>query len=185
MRPLRHIGATLALTALLAAPAAADEGGRWVDLGPHNGLTACESSPNGLAYAILTPRGTPLAPPGTRKARAEVRVDQQAAALDRGAWQFIPSTWDWVASARGADHLIGKDPRRTTLAQQYRQAEWLRINGGIGHWTCAWSYDNGTGPRYVTGELRTPRRPHRCARNLERRWATPPDVAADICGVRS
>ena len=181
-RTLMHVVAANILVAVLLAPQPAEaHDGRWLDAGPHNGLLSCESSPNARAAAIVTPRGVPLAPAGTRRARAEVRVDQQAAALDRGAWQFIPSTWDWVATERGALHLVGKDPRFTTLATQFRQAEWLRINGGIAHWTCSGRFGDGTGPRYVTAELVTPRRPRRCARNLHRQWGARPAVAASIC----
>lgn len=143
-----------------------EEVGRWVDLGPWNGVADCESSPNSRADAILTDKGVPLAPEGTRKARREIRIDQEGASRDRGAFQFIPSTWDWVARSRGQHHLVGRDPRTTTLATQLRQAEWLRINGGIGHWTCGYRYNDGTPPQYVTAEIRQPSKPVRCTRNL-------------------
>lgn len=167
-----------------APPAAADPEGRWVDFGPWNGVVDCEASPNAGAAAIVTPTGTHLTEPGTRRHAAEVRVDQRAGAADRGAFQFIPSTWDWVAAERGRRHLTGDDPRRKTLATQLRQAEWLRLNGGIGHWTCGYRYGDGTGPRYVTGELRMPAHPGRCTVNLVNIHGIGLRSARSVCGAR-
>lgn len=176
------IAASIQLAAV--APAgASDPEGRWVDFGKWNGVVDCESSPNASARALVTPFGVPLAPSATTEAAREVRVDQAGSARDRGAFQFIPSTWDSVARLRGKPHLIGDDPRTKTLAQQLRQAEWLRRHDGIGHWTCGYRYGDGTGPRWVTGEIRTPKNPERCARNLRRHWGRSRSVARTVCGV--
>ncbi len=48
----------------------------------------------------------------------------------RGAYQFSRSTWDWVASRTGADHLVGVDPAEASPADQDRMALALwEING--------------------------------------------------------
>lgn len=48
----------------------------------------------------------------------------------RGAYQFAPSTWDWVAPQIGADHLVGVDPAEASPEDQDRMAKALwKING--------------------------------------------------------
>ena len=48
----------------------------------------------------------------------------------RGAYQFSPSTWDWVAPQIGADYLVGVDPAEASPADQDRMALALwEING--------------------------------------------------------
>ena len=48
----------------------------------------------------------------------------------RGAYQFSPSTWDWVAPQVGADYLVGVDPAEASPADQDRMALGLwEING--------------------------------------------------------
>lgn len=149
--------------------------GRWVDFGKWNGVVACESSPT-ANYPHIVPRKQ------KRRYRAEVRVDQ----INRwsgasGAFQFLPWTWDSVARKRNRPNLESNQPRSTTLAQQLRQAQWLRENVGIRQWSCGWRYGDGTGPRYVTGERREPRRPAKCARNLRRRHGLTWPVSESVC----
>ncbi len=174
---MRPIIALLCAVAILApSPVWADEG-RWVDFGPFNGTFDCESSPS---------RKPPLAEPGTRRARHEVRADQTGTSGERSVAQFLRSTWDRVAELRGRPHLIGKDPGRVTLAQVLRQSIWLRRNVGADQWTCNrvfGRFADGTGPQYVTAEHRLPRDPDRCARNLRRKWGRSKTVAESVCGV--
>lgn len=169
----------IVLAVLQPVPAQAHESlpGRWVDGGDYNGLWACEARP--------TPKFGHLVPQHHPKKRArEVRADSRGSANDRGIFQVIPSTWDWVAQQRGKGRLIGRDPRSFTLATQLRQAEWLRTHGGIGHWTCGYRYGDGTSKRWVTGEWKSPRKPRRCANNLVNRHGQTRRVANSVCEVK-
>ncbi len=151
--------------------------GRWVDFGKWNGVVACEASPISN-YPHLVPR--------KHKARykAEVRADiHNVWSGADGPFQFLKSTWNSVAKARGKERFIGRDPHEQTLAQQLRQAQWLRKNVGIRQWVCGYRYGDGTGPRYVTGEVRTPRYPRKCARNLRRHHGVKWRVAKSVCNL--
>lgn len=171
---------------LSIAPTAAakEEPGRWVDFGKWNGVVDCESSPSS-SPALVTPTGKNLAPRGTAKYRREVRVDQSGYSSDRGAFQFLPSTWDSVARKRGALHLVGKDPRTTTLATQLRQAEWLRRNVGMSQWSCGYRYGDGTLPQYVTGEIKTPNKPVQCKHNIANKYDRTWRVARSVCNTKN
>lgn len=169
------IGLALWAVLIAGAPAGAHNvEGRWVDFGKWNGVVDCESSPVGTAYV---PAHHPV------KARAEVRVDQVSWTWDYGGFQFQRNTWDNVAQRRGKTHLIGKDPRTVTLAQQIRQAQWLRKNVGIWQWSCGYRYGDGTGPRFVTGEWKLPSNPEGCARNLDLYHGVRTRVARSVCNA--
>lgn len=170
---MRMMVAGLVAVSLSVSAAAADEpDGRWVDFGPWNGVVDCESSPT-PGYPHLTARHHPT------KRAAEVRADQVSWTSDRGVFQFQQRSWDWVAPQA----LVGVDPRRQTLKRQLRQAQRLRDidGGGISHWVCGYRYGDGTGPRFVTGELVSPANPARCAERLARH--TKRRIADSVCGV--
>lgn len=154
--------------------------GRWVRLGKFAGLARCEAGP--------TPGFPHLAPRGTDAYRLEVRADSKnPRSTARGIFQFINSTWDWVARAHGKTHLVGQDPRNTTIAQQLRQAIRLRNmpGGGISHWVCGYAYGTGSPWIFLTGEWRSASNaPKRCTRNLEGRWNRGTVTAHTVCGYR-
>ena len=168
--------------ASFAGPAAARDissEGRWVDFGPGwSGIVDCESSPT-PNYPHLVPRHHP------KKRAVEIRADSKGSSNDRGVVQFIPSSWDWASKSRGAWWLVGKDPRTVTLAEQMRNAQWLRTEtrGGIGHWACwrRW-FGADVGPQWVTGEWKPSPHPFKCARNLRRHHGFRWRHAASICG---
>ncbi len=150
--------------------------GRNVDFGFWNGIVKCEASPNNA-------HGTPhlvLEHHPEKRAR-EVRADSIGHSPDKGIVQFIQSTWDSVALARGKGRLVGKDPRSFTLATQMRQAQYLRKNVSIRQWSCYRSYYNGTKARWVTGEWKLPKNPERCARNLHKHHGFKLKMADSIC----
>ena len=173
----RRFCAPIIMVVLLAVgnPAGAhNDEGRWVDAGPWNGLLDCESSPTDTR-GPLAPRHHP------RKRAAEVRVDQISYTHDYGAFQFQRATWDSVAALRGRERFVGVDPRTTSLASQLRQAEWLRTNVSISQWSCGYRYGDGTGPVWVTAEWKLPRRPERCAANLNEKWNLTEAQARSVC----
>ncbi len=52
----------------------------------------------------------------------------------RGAYQFLPSTWNNVARAAGRPDLVGVDPAAASPADQDQLALWLFQHGGPGPW---------------------------------------------------
>lgn len=148
-----------------------DDGtGRWVDFGPWNGVVDCEASPT-AHYPPLSSH--------PEEVRADIRNVSSGAA---GLFQFMPSTWRWVANSRGELTLAQRPPTAVTIAQQFRQAEWLRTNWGIYHWVCGFRYGDGTGARYVTAEAKPPRDPAQCRKNLRRQWGANRSMRVTMCG---
>lgn len=154
---------------------ACDLPGRWVFVGPWDGLMRCESKPSRLPA---------LAPPGTPEARSEVRVDQTGSAGERTGFQFLPSTWVSMHLPWERDRpvLIERDPYTLTLAQQLKAAEWLRSNVGIYQWSCGDHYGTGDGWVYVTGEHHLPKRRKRCARRLHDFYGFTWKISRSVCG---
>ena len=162
-----------------AADAHEDLPGRWLDAGNWNGVIACEAGPNNHhGTPHMVPHHHPL------KRSAEVRADSRGHTPDLGVVQFIEKTWNNVSSLRGAHWLVGRDPRTVTLAEQMRNAQWLRTNVGIFQWSCGYRYGDGTGPRWVTGVWKESPHPRKCARNLHRHHGFKWSVAASICNYK-
>jgi hypothetical protein len=155
-------------------PAVADEpAGRFVLLGPWAGLVRCEAGP--------TANFPPLAEGAGRK--LEVRADSKnPRSTARGPFQFIDTTWDWVAERHGQDRLVGKDPRRFSVARQLRQAARLSVmaGGGIVHWECGHRFNTGSPWVFLSGESKTPKNPRACFKRTKR-FVTR-DVARSVCG---
>lgn len=162
----------LAAMVVAVEDAEGDEHGRWVYVGPGwEGVMRCESKPS-----QLPPLGR------TAKQRAsEVRIDQTGGLGERTGFQILRSTWDGWARERDADYLIGRDPWRTTLAQQLRQATHGRRRYGISQWSCGRHWGSGDGWVFVTGEHKLPKNPQRCATNLETRWGIDEQIARSVC----
>ena len=152
--------------------------GRWVDFGKWNGVVDCEAGP--VDY-LGTPHKVPRHHPTKRN--AEVRADSKGHTPDLGIVQFIQLTWNRVSVLRDANWLVGRDPRIVTLAEQMRNAEWLRRNVSINQWSCGYRYGDGTTKRWVTGVWKESPHPRRCARNLRRHHGFRWRHAASICGV--
>ena len=147
------VAVNITVAVLAPGPVQADNP-RAIDFGPWNGVVACES-----------------------------RGDSQALGRhnDAGLFQFIPSTFRWVADVHGRTNLAGKDPRNMTAAQQLRHAIRLRDmpGGGIGHWACGYRYGDGTRPIVVHGDPHPPK-PRRCFRWMRKHVSK--RVAASVCG---
>lgn len=165
----------VAVLVTFAPPAGGDEpDGRWVNLGPWAPVVRCEMGPTG-----------------------DAQVTSWAGA--RGAFQFMQYTWDnmngahsWPEGRRYRPRLIGRDPAHTTLAQQLRVAETLRVRvvgGGMDHWDChrfglaRYGSTPGDTLVWVENEFRMPKHPRRCATNLIDEWGIRPVVARSVCGV--
>lgn len=149
--------ALLLLGSSIAMSPAEAHHGRRVDFGPWNGVVACESE----GRAAVISRGTPY----------------------HGLFQFSESTWDNMANRRDRSNLLRRPPSQYTVAQQLRQAEYLRTLDGIGHWpVCGRRYGDGTPPIWVTGE-REIKHPKRCAKNLRTHWDFPKRIARSVCGA--
>jgi hypothetical protein len=76
-------------------------------------------------------------------------VDATGPFGERGLFQFRRSTWDAVATHRGATRLVGADPASVPPRVQWRQARylaWRMPGGGLGHWACGWRWGDGTPP---------------------------------------
>jgi hypothetical protein len=162
---------TMATVALSAVPAGAhvtdEDSGRRVWLGDYAGLVRCEAPAHGQGVS------------GGGDADESNHWNGQA----RGAFQFLPSTWQAVGTRRHKPALAAKDPRAVTLAQQLRQAVWLHEHVGLWQWDCAHSYGAGSGWIVIYDEQRHPARPARCARNLRARHGLSAKVARSVCEV--
>ena len=104
------------------------------DFGAWNGIIDCESS--GVAN-IENPTSTAS-----------------------GLWQFLDTTWSWVAEDAGRNDLVGTRAKDASVADQWAMAEHLRTmpGGGISHWVCGYRWNDGTGPinvRWLGEETRT------------------------------
>ena len=86
------------------------------DFGPWNGLVNCESGFDPWAH--------------------------NAHSSASGLFQFLDTTWDWVAADAGRFDLVGLEARQASVQDQYLMAVHLRDmpGGGIGHWVCGWAY---------------------------------------------
>ena len=148
------IGALILLCILLAViPAADASDGRRVDLGPWNGVIACESRGDGGA------------------------VNAYSGAA--GVFQFLPSTWRGISPSSS---LARVHPTEATLAQQYRQAERLRQRYGISQWVCGYRYGDGTPPQVIHSDRPT-NAPKRCKTNLVDRWGLTQKQARQVCAA--
>ena len=146
--------------------------GRWLWVGKWDGLLRCESRPT---------RGTPHLGVTAGQRAEEVRVDQTGTSGERSGFQFMRSTWNRIAVARNRPGLIGDDPYRKTLAQQLRQATWLRRNVGLSQWACGRFYGTGDGWIYLTGLHHETRHPEKCRLNLIRRHHIGRKIARSVC----
>lgn len=151
--------AAIVIGTLAMAPSAGahDDGNdpRRIDFGPElNSLARCESGDG----------------------NAHVRNFGGSGAA--GLWQWLPSSWDYVAKISGKPHLVGVDPARATLAQQYRQTRRYVNLAGYSPWVCSAYGDQR--PLQVFGDRPT-KAPKRCYANLVERWDVPKKTARRIC----
>lgn len=142
---------------LLALPDAdAHTDGRWVYLNNWAGIVRCESE-------------------------GDAQATNRWSGAD-GLFQFAPPTWRAIAERREKPRLARKAPSATTVAQQLRQALWLRSNVDIRQWTCWRAWGTGSKWVWVTSEVH-PKDPERCARNLRRHHGRGRKLAESVCGV--
>lgn len=133
------------------------DGGRWVYLNKWAGVVRCESG-------------------------GDAQATNRWSGAD-GLFQFMPATWEAVAERRGKPRLARKAPSSVPVAQQLRQALWLKRNVSIRQWSCWRAYGTGSRWVWVTHEVK-PKDPERCARNLHRRYGRSNKLARSVCGVR-
>lgn len=77
-----------------------------------------------------------------------------------GLWQFLDTTWSWVAEDAGRNDLVSTRAKDASVADQWAMAEHLRTmpGGGISHWVCGYRWNDDTGPinvRWLGEETRT------------------------------
>lgn len=77
-----------------------------------------------------------------------------------GLWQFLDTTWSWVAEDASRNDLVGTRAKDASVADQWAMAEHLRTmpGGGISHWVCGYRWNDDTGPinvRWLEEETRT------------------------------
>ncbi len=130
--------------------------GRWIYLNNWAGIVRCESE-------------------------GDAQATNRWSGAD-GLFQFMPATWRSVAETRGRPKLTREAPSNYTVAQQLRQALWLRRNVSIRQWACWRHWGTGSKWVWVTGEI-MPKDPERCARNLQRHHGRGRKLAESVCGV--